>query len=84
VALGEVRQKSGKCVLAWGLAGDLDAGAVVSNTFELEWPPRSGRTQAFPEVDRAAWFGLNAARVKLNPAQAALLDRLAQHVGSGR
>jgi predicted NUDIX family NTP pyrophosphohydrolase len=74
--LGSVRQKSGKVVFAFAAAGDLDPAAIVSNTFELEWPPRSGRMQAFPEVDRAEWFGLAAARAKLIPAQAALVDRL--------
>ncbi|MGN6187674.1 MAG: NUDIX domain-containing protein [Conexibacter sp.] len=80
-ALGEVRQKSGKVVVAWALEGDLDADAIVSNTFELEWPPRSGRMQAFPEVDRAGWFALDAAREKLLPAQAPFLDRLAELAG---
>jgi predicted NUDIX family NTP pyrophosphohydrolase len=74
--LGSVRLKSGKLVLAFAVAGDLDAEAVRSNTFELEWPPRSGRTQSFPEIDRAGWFGLEEARAKLNPAQAELVDRL--------
>jgi predicted NUDIX family NTP pyrophosphohydrolase len=76
--LGEVRLKSGKRVAGFALAGDLDADAVRSNTFELEWPPRSGRIQSFPEIDRAAWFGLDEARAKLNPAQVALVDRLEQ------
>ena len=76
--LGTVRQKSGKVVQAWALAGDLDAEAVRSNTFELEWPPRSGRRVQFPEVDRAGWFGLDEAREKINPAQAAFLDRLTE------
>jgi predicted NUDIX family NTP pyrophosphohydrolase len=74
--LGEVRQKSGKLVRAWALAGDLDAECIHSNTFELEWPPRSGRLIEVPEVDRAEWFTLDAARRKINPAQVALLDRL--------
>jgi predicted NUDIX family NTP pyrophosphohydrolase len=78
VSLGEVRLKSGKRVQAWALAGDLDASAIVSATFEMVWPPRSATTQAFPEVDRAQWFGLEAAKEKLNPAQAAFIDRLAQ------
>lgn len=82
VALGEVRLKSGKRVLAWALAGDLDASAIVSNTFELEWPPRTGRMQAFPEVDRAQWCDLDGAREKLNPAQAAFIDRLADTLES--
>jgi predicted NUDIX family NTP pyrophosphohydrolase len=75
--LGEIRQKNGKRVTAWAVEGDLDAGAITSNTFEIEWPPRSGRRQEFPEVDRAAWFGLAAARTKILAAQAAFLDRLA-------
>jgi predicted NUDIX family NTP pyrophosphohydrolase len=74
--LGEVRQKSGKVVRAWALEGDLDAGAIRSNTFVAQWPPRSGQYCTFPEVDRAGWFGLEAAREKINPAQAAFLDRL--------
>ena len=74
--LGSVRLKSGKIVVGFAAAGDLDADRVESNTFELEWPPRSGRRQAFPEIDRAGWFGLGAARAKLNPAQAAFVDRL--------
>jgi len=78
VALGEVRQKSGKVVTAWALEGDIDADAVTSNTFTMEWPPRSGRTREFPEVDRAAWFGLDEARARILPAQAPLLDRLAE------
>ena len=75
--LGEVRQKSGKVITAYAAAGDLDADAITSNTFTIEWPPRSGRMQEFPEVDRAGWFGHDAAREKLNPAQAELLVRLA-------
>ena len=74
--LGSVKLKSGKVVVAFAVAGDLDPATVVSNTFELEWPPRSGRTQTVPEIDRAEWFGLDAAREKLNPAQAAFVDRL--------
>ena len=75
--LGEVRQKSGKVITAYAAAGDLDADAITSNTFTIEWPPRSGRMQEFPEVDRAGWFGHDAAREKLNPAQVELLVRLA-------
>jgi predicted NUDIX family NTP pyrophosphohydrolase len=74
--LGEVKQKSGKVVRAWAVTGDLDAGAIASNTFTLEWPRRSGRMQQFPEVDRAEWFTIAAARERINPAQVALLDRL--------
>jgi len=76
--LGEIRQKNGKRVTAWAIEGDLDAASIVSNTFELEWPPRSGNLQTFPEVDRAAWFTLDAARTKILAAQASFLDRLTQ------
>ena len=75
--VGTVRLKSGKRVTAYAVEGDLDADAVTSNTFTMEWPPRSGTTREFPEVDRAGWFGLDEARDKLNPAQAELLVRLA-------
>jgi predicted NUDIX family NTP pyrophosphohydrolase len=74
--LGDVKQKSGKLVSAWAAEGDLDPDAVHSNTFTMEWPPRSGRTAEFPEIDRAGWFGIDDAREKLNPAQAEFLDRL--------
>jgi predicted NUDIX family NTP pyrophosphohydrolase len=76
VELGSVRQRNGKLVTAWAAEGDLDPAGIRSNTFRLEWPPRSGRMQEFPEVDRAQWFELEQAREKLIPAQAALLDRL--------
>jgi predicted NUDIX family NTP pyrophosphohydrolase len=76
VELGTVKQKSGKRITAFAAEGDLDADAISSNTFEMEWPPRSGRTQAFPEVDRAGWFSIEEAREKLNPAQAEFLVRL--------
>jgi len=75
--LGTIRQKAGKVVQAWALEGDVDPQTVRSNTFTMQWPPRSGRVQEFPEVDRAAWFALNEARERINPAQAAFLDRLA-------
>jgi predicted NUDIX family NTP pyrophosphohydrolase len=78
VDLGDVRQRSGKVVTAWALAGDADADAVNSNTFTMEWPPRSGKMREFPEVDRAAWFALAEARERILPAQAPLLDRLAE------
>jgi predicted NUDIX family NTP pyrophosphohydrolase len=79
--LGSVKQKSGKVVFGFAVAGDLDPATIVSNAFELEWPPRSGRMQAFPEIDRAEWFGVDAAREKLNPAQAEFLDRLVERLG---
>lgn len=75
--LGEVRQKGGKVVRAFALEGELDTTQIRSNTFPLEWPPRSGRTIEVPEVDRAEWFSLAEAGKKINPAQAELLDRLA-------
>jgi predicted NUDIX family NTP pyrophosphohydrolase len=74
--LGEITQASGKRVQAWAIEGDFDASNVTSNLFEMEWPPRSGERQWFPEVDRAGWFSLDVARQKLNSAQVDLLDRL--------
>jgi len=79
--LGSVKQKSGKVVTAWAAEGDLDAGAVTSNTFTMEWPPRSGTTAEFPEVDRAGWFEIETAREKLVPAQTEFLDRLLERLG---
>jgi predicted NUDIX family NTP pyrophosphohydrolase len=81
IDLGEVRQRGGKLVRAWGAPGDLDATEIHSNTFPLEWPPRSGRIRQFPEVDRAQWFALPEARERINPGQAPLLDRLEEAVG---
>jgi len=78
--LGELRQPSGKVVRAWAVEGDLDVTDVRSNTFEMEWPPRSSRTQEFPEVDRAGWFGLDDAKRKLLRGQVGLLDRLAKRL----
>jgi predicted NUDIX family NTP pyrophosphohydrolase len=75
--LGDVRQKGGKVVTAFAVEADIDVDTIQSNTFDLEWPPRSGRRQTFPEVDRAAWFDLATAGVKINEAQRTLLDRLA-------
>ena len=74
--LGELRQKSGKRISAWAFEGDADPAALVSNRFDMEWPPRSGRLQSFPEVDRIAWFGLLAARRKLIAGQAPFIDAL--------
>ncbi|MFW5876897.1 MAG: NUDIX domain-containing protein [Myxococcota bacterium] len=76
--LGEVKQKGGKVVTAWAFEGDCDPAELESNTFELEWPPRSGQKQNFPEVDRAAWFPLDEAHTKINPAQRPFLTRAAQ------
>ena len=74
--LGELRVSSGKVLSVWAAAGDLDADACLSNTFSLEWPPRSGRVQEFPEIDRAAWFPVDVAREKLVKGQVPFLDRL--------
>jgi predicted NUDIX family NTP pyrophosphohydrolase len=82
VDLGEVRQKSGKRVHAWALEGDLDPSAISSNSFTMQWPPRSGTVREFPEVDRAQWFSIEQARAKINPAQGELLDRLIQRLAS--
>jgi predicted NUDIX family NTP pyrophosphohydrolase len=76
VDLGQIRQKSGKTVFAWGANGDLDPSTAVSNTYDMEWPPRSGRIQSFPEIDRVEWFDLGEARRKLKAAQVPFLDRL--------
>jgi len=80
--LGEIRQRSGKRVRAWALAGDLDASRIVSNTFMFEWPPKSGRMIEIPEVDRAEWFGIETARERINSGQVPLLDRLDELLGS--
>ena len=80
IELGDIRQKSGKRVLAWAVEGDLDPDTAVSNSFEMEWPPRSGRIQEFPEIDRVAWLDLDGARVKIKTAQALFLDRLERNV----
>ncbi|MFG2515274.1 NUDIX domain-containing protein [Streptomyces sp. NPDC048584] len=79
MALGEVRQAGGKTVTAWAVEADLDPAAVVPGTFTMEWPPRSGRTAEFPELDRVAWFPLDRAREVIVSAQSAFLDRLAEH-----
>ncbi|KUM87131.1 NUDIX domain-containing protein [Streptomyces pseudovenezuelae] len=79
VPLGEVRQTNGKVVTAWAIEADLDPATVVPGTFAMEWPPKSGRTQEFPELDRVEWFGLDRGRAVIVKAQAAFLDRLAEH-----
>jgi predicted NUDIX family NTP pyrophosphohydrolase len=80
IPLGEIRQRSGKIVTAWALERDLDPASVRGNTFSMVWPPRSGKLQEFPEIDRAEWFSLDTARRKIIPAQAELLDRLTGHL----
>jgi predicted NUDIX family NTP pyrophosphohydrolase len=79
--LGELVQPSRKVVAAWAVEGDFEPQALKSNVFEMEWPPRSGRRQSFPEVDRAEWFAVADARKKILPGQAAFLDRLIAAVG---
>ena len=79
INLGSIKQKGGKIVHAWAFSGDLPADFELrSNTFELEWPPRSGHKQSFPEIDRAEFFPLEEARQKINPAQVQFLDRLSK------
>lgn len=80
LTLAPVRQKSGKLVYAFAVEGNLDTNSIQSNTFSMEWPPRSGRIQQFPEVDRAEWFDITTASQKINPAQSAFLDELAELV----
>jgi predicted NUDIX family NTP pyrophosphohydrolase len=79
--LGQVRQRGGKLVTAFAAELDLDVRSIRSNMFEMEWPPRSGKRQAFPEVDRAEWFTLEVAQEKINPGQRPLLDRLTLLIG---
>ena len=84
-ALGSIVQKGGKIVHAWAVEGDLDAAAAMSNTFEMEWPPRSGRREVFPEIDRVGWFDPDEARRRIKASQIPLIDRLeAALAGSDR
>jgi predicted NUDIX family NTP pyrophosphohydrolase len=80
IDLGEVRQKGGKLVIAWAAEGDFDPTSLRSNTFTMEWPPRSGREREFPEVDRAEWFAPAEAKRKINPAQAEFVDLLLERL----
>ncbi len=82
IELGEIRQRAGKRLVAFAVAGDFDSAQLDPATFELEWPPHSGRRQAFPEIDRVAWFDLATARRKLVRGQDVLLDRLAERVSA--
>lgn len=79
--LAEVRQKGGKTVVAWAIEGSIDEERIESNHFEMEWPPKSGRMQSFPEVDRAEWFDLEAARTKILAGQVSLIDQLEALLG---
>jgi predicted NUDIX family NTP pyrophosphohydrolase len=80
IELGWVKQKAGKVVEAWAAEAEFDPAALASNTFAMEWPPRSGNRQEFPEVDRAEWFDLGTAREKILPPQAEFLDRLVEYL----
>jgi predicted NUDIX family NTP pyrophosphohydrolase len=80
-ALTPVRQPSGKIVYAWAVEGNCDPDSMTSNTFSMEWPPKSGRVQEFPEIDRAGWFDLPTARRKISKGQLGLLDQLERLVG---
>jgi predicted NUDIX family NTP pyrophosphohydrolase len=82
IELGSIKQKAGKVVDAWAAEADFDPTTLASNTFAMEWPPRSGTQQEFPEVDRAEWCDLETAREKILPAQAEFLDRLLEYLGS--
>lgn len=81
--LGEIRQKGGKLVVAWGLEGDLDPAAATSNTFPLEWPPRSGRWITVPEIDRVEWFAPDEARRRIKDTQIPFIDRLLEALAGG-
>ena len=83
IELGSIRQKGGKVVHAWGAEGEFDPAALSSNSFELEWPPRSGTRREFPEVDRAEWFDPAVARRRILAAQAELIERLLEALGGG-
>ncbi|HVD40623.1 MAG TPA: NUDIX domain-containing protein [Solirubrobacterales bacterium] len=82
IELGSIKQRAGKVVEAWAAEAEFDPAELASNTFSMEWPPRSGEEQEFPEVDKAEWFDLETARQKILPAQAELLDRLLERLGS--
>ena len=82
MALAPLKQRSGKLVYAWALEGDCDAGAIKSNLFSMEWPPRSGKRQEYPEVDRASWFTLESAKRRIVPGQIAFLEELQQMLDS--
>ena len=83
VELTPVKQKGGKIVQAWAFAGDCDPTQIKSNTFSMEWPPKSGKQAEFPEVDRAEFFSVEAAKTKINPGQIPLLEELQRRVGNG-
>ncbi|MEO6850553.1 MAG: NUDIX domain-containing protein [Mucilaginibacter sp.] len=81
--LAPVKQKGGKIIYAWAVEGNIDPEAITSNTFEIEWPPRSGKLKSFPEIDRGAWFSVEEAKVKINPAQFGLIEELSNQLTGG-
>jgi predicted NUDIX family NTP pyrophosphohydrolase len=83
IGLGSIRQPGGKTISAWAFEGDLDAAQIESNKFSIEWPPRSGKTQQFPEVDRAEWFDIEEAAIRIVRGQAGFLDALRQKASGG-
>ena len=78
ISLNPITQKAGKQVYAWAVQGDIDAATIRSNTFKMEWPPKSGQWKFFPEVDKAGWFDIETAKEKINPAQVSLIEQLAE------
>lgn len=80
IQLSTIRQKGHKTVHCWAVEGDLDAEGIISNLFEMEWPPRSGKMKTFPEIDRAAWFSVGTAREKINERQAGFIDELLKRI----
>jgi predicted NUDIX family NTP pyrophosphohydrolase len=78
ISLTPITQKAGKQVYAWAVQGDIDAETIQSNTFKIEWPPKSGQWKSFPEVDKAEWFDIETAKEKINPAQVAFIEELLQ------
>ena len=81
IPLTPIKQRGGKIVYAWASEGDMDPDKIKSNTFEMEWPPKSGRKREFPEIDRGEWFNISDAKRKINPAQSALIDELVGKLG---
>jgi len=81
IRLAPIQQKGGKRVYAWAIEGDINHETIASNTFEMEWPPRSGKNKSFPEIDRAGWFSVDEAKVKINAAQMGLVEELVVSVG---
>lgn len=84
VPLGAVKQPGGKTVYAWAFDGDFDPSRIKSNTFRMQWPPRSGRQREFPEIDRAAWFSLDEAKRRISKGQVSFLERLCRMLGPAR